>query len=318
MPKMPIPSPQAADGRVVVVGSLNLDYVTQVEALPLPGEIVPATRLCRFRGGKGANQAIAAARQGSAVSLVGAVGIDEAGIAYLRTLEAEGIDISFIRTAPGETGSAFITVDREGENTIVIAPGANGELRRTDVARASAIIEAADILLGQFEIPSAPLVEAAHLANQFGVPVVINPSPFHPTFPWEEIRTDFLIVNETEVVEWLGAFLSPSAIREIAGRLAEMRAGHIIVTRGSEPTWVVSRTGEHWEVPVLPVLPIDTVGAGDAFAGCFAARIARGESMLSAVRAANCAGALTTLGAGAQGPIPDRDQVDRHAECLAP
>lgn len=302
--------------RVVVVGSLNLDYFTRVEALPRPGETVAAERLNRFRGGKGANQAIAAARQGCEVTLVGAVGTDEGGGAYRRALEEEGIRTDHIRTAPGETGSAFITVDREGENMIVIAAGANAELRRGDIARAAAAIEDCDVLLMQFEVPTAAIIEAARLANQANVQMVINPSPFLPTFPWEEIRTDVIVVNETEAEELLGFPPSVQTQHEVYTRLHELRTGSLVVTRGGEETFAFLREREFLEVPVLSVLPVDTVGAGDAFAGCLAARLAQGFSLEEALRAANCAGALTTLGAGAQDPIPDRAQVDRHVQVL--
>lgn len=304
--------------RVAVVGSLNLDHFTRVETLPKPGETVAADRLTHFHGGKGANQAVAAARQGCAVVLFGAVGSDEAGAAYLRDLEEEGVSIFCIRTVPGPTGAAYITVDHQGENMIVVAAGANAELRRNDISREAARIEESDILVGQFEVPTAALVEAVHIANRAGVPVLINPSPFLPTFPWEEIRTDYLVVNETEAIELLGFFPAPSAAIEVRERLQDLRAVHLIVTRGGEETLVFTREGEVFAIPVLPVLPVDTVGAGDAFAGCLAARLAEGELLEDAIRAANCAGALTTLGSGAQGPMPDREQVERHIKFLDP
>jgi ribokinase len=303
--------------RVVVVGSLNLDYFTRVEFLPRPGETIAAERLNRFRGGKGANQAIAAARQGCDVTLIGAVGTDEGGGSYRRALEEEGIRTDHLRTAPGETGSAFITVDREGENMIVIAAGANAELRRGDVARAAPAIEDCDVLLMQFEVPTAAILEAARIANQAGVQIVINPSPFLPTFPWDEIRTDVIVVNETEAEELLGFAPSAQTQHEVYSRLHELRAGTLVVTRGGEETFAFLREREFLEVPVLSVLPVDTVGAGDAFAGCLAARLAQGFPLEEALPAANCAGALTTLGAGAQDPIPDRAQVDRHVQVLS-
>ncbi len=313
----PRSTPQAKR-RIAVVGSLNLDHFTRVERLPAPGETVSADRLDYFRGGKGANQAVAAARQGCQVVLFGAVGADEGGIAYLRVLEEEGISTACVRTVPVPTGAAFITVDRNGENMIVVAPGANAELRRADIVGEKARIAECDALLGQFEVPAAALVEAAQIANRHDIPVVINPSPFHPTFPWEEIRTDYLVVNETEAEELLGFAPFPAAREDVSERLQELRADHLVVTRGGEETLVFPRAGAPFAVPVLSVLPIDTVGAGDAFTGCFTARIAQGDSLEDALRAANCAGALATLGAGAQDPIPDRDQVERHLQFLSP
>jgi ribokinase len=147
---------------------------------------------------------------------------------------------------------------------------------------------------------------------------VINPSPFLPTFPWAEIRTDVIVANETEAEALLGFRPELSAVSEVRARLHELRADALVVTRGGDETLAFTREGEVFTVPVLSVLPVDTVGAGDAFTGCLAARLAQGETLETALRAANCAGALTTLGAGAQDPIPDRDQVERHVQFLDP
>ncbi|MEM6916612.1 MAG: PfkB family carbohydrate kinase, partial [Verrucomicrobiota bacterium] len=224
---------------------------------------------------------------------------------------------SCVSKASSRTGSAFITVDQSGENMIVISPGANAKLRPDDLKSGRSLLESCQALLGQFETPSEVLVEAASVANRENIPVVINPSPMQLDFPWHLIQTDYLIVNEGEAVEVLG-FLplseDPSTLRQ---RLHELRVEHLVVTRGASPTLVFSRTGESFEVETLPVLPVDTVGAGDAFAGCFTARIAAGEDLEDSIRAANCAGALTTLGPGAQDPIPDREKVDQHLDHLS-
>lgn len=302
--------------RVAVVGSLNIDYFTRVETLPAPGETVSSDEMNLFRGGKGANQAIAAFRQECDVWLLGAVGDDEAGKRYRKALEDEGIDISCLSKVKGSTGAAFIAVDRKGENMIVTAAGANKSLRREDMKKHATVIESSDALLMQFEVPAAVVVEAARLANRNDIPVIINASPFIPTFPWQEIRTDYLIVNEGEATELLEFDPVVEDVTTVRGRLHELRIERLIITRGEDATLVYQRTADPFEVATLPVLPIDTVGAGDAFAGCFAARIAAGEDLELALQAANCAGALTTLGAGAQNPIPDRVKVDRHLEHL--
>lgn len=313
---MPSSVSSSTSGRIAVVGSLNLDYFTRVESLPTPGETVAASKLTFYQGGKGANQAVAAARQGASVSLIGCVGADEGGSAYLRALEEEGISLDHVRVVPGATGSAFITVDREGENMIVIAPGANSELRRQDVQGARSVLETCDVLLCQFEVPTPALVEAIQIANRAGVTVVVNPSPLHPAFPWEDVRTEFLIANENEAASILEFEASATAFGAVAERLQELRADTLIVTRGGDSTLSFSREGGFHEIPVLSVLPVDTVGAGDAFAGCFSARISQGASLEAALRAANCAGALTTLGPGAQDPMPGRDLVDQHEAFL--
>lgn len=303
---------------VTIVGSLNIDHVTQVESLPLPGETIAAERFDHFRGGKGANQALAVARQGCKAVLFGAVGSDKDGTAYRRDLEIAGVDTSHLQTATGSTGAAFITVDRAGENTIVVAAGANLALSKRHITQGRKVIEAGSALLGQFGVPPEALVAAALIANKSGVPVVINPSPANPAFPWEQFQTDYAIVNESEAQEMLGfpaTMLEVPLVREM---MHQLRIAHLIVTRGADETLVFSRKEAPLAIPTLPVLPIDRVGAGDAFAGCFAARIAGGASLTEALCAGNCAGALTTLGIGAQAPIPDRDQVDTHLVYLTP
>ncbi len=298
--------------QAIIIGSLNIDYVTRVEHLPLPGETLAAERLDLRRGGKGANQALAVARQGCPAVLFGAVGADREGLAYRAELEAAGIDLTHLQTAEAPTGCAFITVDRAGENTIVFAPGANLTLSETHITRHRKVIEAGGVLLGQLEVPPEALVTAAGIANRAGVPVVINPSPFHPAFPWEQFQTDHAIVNETEAHELLGFPAVPPEAPLIRDMMHQLRIAHLIVTRGADDTLVFRREGAPLAIPTLPVLPVDTVGAGDAFAGCFAARLAAGATLTAALCAANCAGALATLGIGAQDSIPDREQVDTH------
>ncbi|MDF1655975.1 MAG: ribokinase [Verrucomicrobiales bacterium] len=302
---------------ISVVGSLNIDYFTKVQTLPTPGETVSSRRLELFRGGKGANQAISACRQGAKVYFFGCVGEDEDGVAYRKALTDEGIDVSHLNRVSTKTGAAFITVDDSGENMIVIAPGANDRLDIDDIKAGRDVIAGSRAVLGQFETPLEALVEAATIANKENIPVVINPSPIKPEFPWHLIQTDYLIVNEGEAVEVLGFAPLSEGEATLRQRLHELRVEYLIVTRGSDDTLLFSRTGMSETIETLPVLPVDTVGAGDSFAGCFTARIAAGEKMEDAIRAANCAGALTTLGAGAQDPIPDYEKVDQHLDHLS-
>lgn len=302
--------------RIAVIGSLNVDYFVRVENFPGPGETITAERVDQFYGGKGANQAIAAARQGCEVVIFGALGADASGTAYRKLLSSEGIDSTRVIKARESTGTAFITVDRNGENTIVVSPGANRSLKQDDISRHAGIIRSSYALIAQFEIPIPPLIEAARIANSEGIPVLINPSPHVPNFPWDEFRSDYIIVNEKESESLLGFSALEEDISCVRERLRELRAARLIITRGGNSTLVYQMETETLIVPSLPVVPVDTVGAGDAFAGCFAARIAFGESLTDALHAANCAGALTTLGAGAQGPIPDRAKVDLHIEYL--
>lgn len=302
---------------IAVLGSLNVDYVTKVGRLPVPGETVAASSLEIVHGGKGANQAIAAFRQGCTVRMIGSVGEDDMGRSYIEYLKEEGIETDGIRPLAGvSTGAAFISVDADGENTIVVSSGANGNTSPDQVRARDPFIAEADAFLAQFEVPLSAVVEGLRIANRGGALTVINPSPMRSTFPWATVEIDYLIVNETEADDILEDLpVELEAADEIREFLQGRRVNGLVVTRGSDSTLVIGKD-EAFEAPTLPVLPIDTVGAGDAFAGCFTARMAAGESLRDAVLAANCAGALTTLRAGAQQPIPDRDRVDQHREQL--
>jgi ribokinase len=310
---MPSSSP-----RVVVVGSLNVDYIASVSRLPAPGETVAASGLIKRFGGKGANQAIAAARQGTKVSLIGCVGNDEDGRAYCRRLRIEGIDSRGIRRTPkAPTGTALIAVDGKAENMIIVAAGANGQLTPSTIHALEGLIAGAGVMLLQFEIPISANLAAIQLANRAGVPVVLNPSPLQEAFPWGKSQVDTLIVNAGEAQAIFGLPPEDFSNRRLAwtNALAECKTSSLIITRGAQPTVCFSH-GDYCEIPTLKVKPIDTVGAGDAFAGAFAARRAEGLDLISATRLANCAGALTTLKAGAQEAIPGRMATRRAARAL--
>ena len=304
--------------RVAVVGSLNVDYVVFVDRLPQPGETLPASKLLRFFGGKGANQAIAAARQGAHVSLIGCVGSDEQGHAYRRRLEVEGIDTTGLATASDIlTGTALISVDRSGENTIVVAPGANGEMTPGALRAQARLIASADVVLLQFEIPLPALLAAVRLADKVGVPVVLNPSPMHAGFPWGRLPLHAVLVNAGEAHALFG--LHPGRLTSMlpAWRRAmlQKKIRSLIITRSAEPTLCLTAT-DFLEVPTLPVRPVDTVGAGDAFAGAFASRFAEGMDLPHCIRVANVAAALATLKKGAQEGMPNRAHTNRAAHRL--
>ncbi len=289
--------------RVCVVGSLNVDYFSTVRKFPRPGETVNATALDIRFGGKGANQAIAAARQGAEVSLIGCVGKDEMGATYLGRLREEGIDADAIKQVAAPTGSAFITLDGSGENTIVVGRGANGSLTAEDISDHADLIEASAVILLQFEVPLEAVKRAIEIARSSGVIIVVNPSPFSVDFPWGSSPIDYLIVNELEFQQLLGDFGS------IRDRMKQVQVSNLILTRGVKSTQVFGRT-QDFEVDTKTVTPVDTVGAGDTFAGTFAARLAQGEELHDAVHHANVAGALATLHVGAQESIPSKVKVD--------
>lgn len=304
--------------RVVVVGSLNVDYITSVERLPAPGETVAASKLIKRFGGKGANQAVAAVRQGARVTMIGCVGEDDDGRAYCQRLRAEGIDLSGIcRNAKTPTGTALIAVDSKAENTIIVAAGANGQLSTHSLAALHALILKANAVLLQFEVPMSTNLAVIRLANRAGVPVILNPSPLRESFPWGHSKFDTLIVNTGEAHAIFGLPPEDIGARRSAWTkaLAECGVACLIITRGAQPT-ICFRGGEFLTVPALKVKPVDSVGAGDAFAGAYVAYRAEGLDLVSAIRLANCAGALTTLKAGAQEAIPSRIQTQRAARAL--
>jgi len=298
---------RATNAVIAVVGSLNVDILADVQRLPRPGETVVANQVITRYGGKGANQALAAARQGARVTMIGCVGDDPEGRTYMDQLRREGITVSTMKTARAtSTGTAFIAVSSENaENQIIVHPGANGQLTAATVRNQRARIAVASALLVQFEVPLDAVLAAIEIANETRIPVVLNPSPVQPDFPWGTCRIDYLIVNqsEAEAVFGLSAEHLEKEPAAWTAALAEKKIQTLIVTRGSQPTLTFHHN--HYEaVAAYPVTPVDTVGAGDTFAGVFAAQHHSGKPFIEAVRWANVAGALATLKPGAQEGIP--------------
>lgn len=295
---------------VVVVGTLNVDHIWQVPVLPHPGQTIIAEAVERQFGGKGANQAVAVARQGFPVTLVGAVGNDADGQRYREHLGREGVGIEYVTTVAGTaTGAAHVYVDPRGENLIVVNRGANAQLDATAVARA---VRPGDVLLVQLECALSAAVEALQLAALQGARCILNASPVNRDFPWGRQAIEAVVVNEHECRE---IFAQEPARLERLGRedrgtlLTERKLRHLIVTRGAAPTLHVSAAGVE-RVPTYPVEPRDTVGAGDTFAGALAGALAAGVDWPTALWRANVAAALSTLGLGAQAAMPRRAEVD--------
>jgi ribokinase len=316
----------AGAGRVVVFGTLNVDLVWQVAALPRPGETVVARATERQFGGKGANQAVAAARQGAAVTLVGAVGDDAAGRDYRALLAREGIAADSVATVPGvATGTAHVYVDARGENLIVVDPGANA---RIAPAALRAVLPGAAVLLVQLEAGAAAGAEALRIAAACGVPALLNASPVPADFPWGDFPVEAAIVNEPECRAIFGQTpeeLAALAAPERRARLRAKRVAHLVATQGAAPTLHFSADAgggdgpaEVGRVPTLAVVPRDTVGAGDTFAGTLAARRAAGWAWPEALRHANAAAALATLALGAQAAMPTRAAVDAALSATGP
>jgi ribokinase len=305
--------PGRSGARVVVVGTSNVDLMCRVPSLPRPGETILAESVIREFGGKGANQAVAAARQDARVTIIGAVGDDDDGHRYLGHLEREGIDVSRMAVLQGvATGTAHVYVDARGENFIVVNPGANGRLDAALVRRAAeGALRRGDILVVQLECPLGGVLEALRIAATVGAHSLLNASPVHAGFPWGKTPIDTVIVNEHECRECFGH--PPERLRSLAPDarlrfLAERNVGNLVISQGSDPTLWISAEGAE-SVPTYRVVPRDTVGAGDTLAGVLAAQLAAGIAWREALRHANVAAALSTLAPGAQAAMPNREEV---------
>ncbi len=297
-------------GRVCVLGSLNMDLVVGTPRLPAPGETILGGPFHTHPGGKGANQAVAARRMGAEVTMVGRVGDDPHGQQLQRLLADEGIDTSHLRSLPGEaTGVALITVDSAaGENTIIVAGGANQRLTAADVEQARDRITEADVLLLQLEVPIEAVVAAARVARQAGTTVILNAAPAAP-LPAELWRSlDVLIVNESEAAHLVGAAVGEAEPEALARELQMQGSASVVLTLGAHGALCCSERKTS-TVPALDVTPVDTVGAGDALAGALAAGLAEGLPMQEALPFAAAAGSLATTKAGAIPSLPTRSTV---------
>jgi ribokinase len=284
---------------VVVAGSVNVDLVVGVERRPGAGETVLGSDLATHPGGKGANQAVAAARLGGRVAFLGRAGTDANGDLVRATLRRDGVDTTHLVTTPGPNGVALITVDPSGDNSIIVSPGANAKVTEEDVAAARPLFADAEVVSLQLEIPLAAVVAAARTADEEGARVVFNLSPAAEV-PDELIaRCDPLVVNEHEA-EFLGD-------TRPAGLLAR-GARSVVITRGADGAVVADADGVT-EVPSPRVDVVDTTGAGDAFTGALCLRLARGDDLATATRYAVRVGAAAVRKAGAQSSFPAPDDL---------
>lgn len=287
--------------RVAVVGSINMDLVVSAERLPQPGETILGTDFQRFGGGKGANQALAAARMGADVTLIGKVGTDEAGRALVGDLLRAGVTISHIGRADGPTGTAVITVDASGTNTIVVMAAANALLTPADVDAAQEVIAGSTAVLAQLEVPMDTVMAAAATARAAGVPMFLNPSPMQP-LPDELLDgLAFLVVNETELAALTDGTGDPA-------RVLAKGVQRIVLTLGERGARLIDAETTQ-EIAPYRVPSVDTTAAGDAFLGALAATHAE-RGLLAALDLASAAGALTTTKMGAQPSLPTLREVD--------
>jgi ribokinase len=295
---------------IVVVGGANTDYLVRGPRLPKPGDTVQGDDFQEAPGGKGANQAVAAARLGARVAFVGRVGIDARGDLLVDRLQAEGVDTRFVgRDRDAVTGVAVIQVDREGEKQILTAPGANTRISVGDVERAAVAIRSARVLLTQLEAPVDAVLAAARLARDGGARVVLDPAP-PVAIPDELVRlADVIRPNADEAQALTGiAIRGAASAQQAADRLRARGAGAAVVQAGDEGDLVVGPDGSTL-LRRIPVESIDATGAGDAFAAALAVALASGEPLATAARFANAAAALTTTKLGAQAALPRKAEV---------
>lgn len=304
------------DAALIVVGSANVDVTLRVERRPGPGETVHGADPVIGAGGKGANTAVAAARLGTVlVAMVGAVGADDDGALLRESLEAAGVDTANLRTVDRPTGGAYITVTPDGENAIVVVPGANAEVSAVDVRYACERIKYARVLFSVLEVPMPAVRAAAACAEEFGVRVVLNASPVAELDPETLGMLDPLVVNEHEA-RWLvggggvdgrvsadsGSAVdaaSSTDLEALAGALLELGPRSVVVTLGADGALVADRSGTV-HVPAPQVEAVDTTGAGDAFAGALSASLAAGEQLVDAARIAVRVAADAVTRPGAQ------------------
>ena len=291
---------------VVVIGSMNMDYVVNVNKLPKKEETISATSFTTSIGGKGANQAFAAKKLGAEVFMIGAVGNDEAGRRITERMKEENIDTTRIETVNVPTGNAMITVEESGSNTIVVYPGANDYVSKNLIGKNEDVIKEADFIILQLEIPIESVEYAVKLAKKYNKKVILNPAPAKkiPESLYEFI--DILTPNETE----LESLSKEKDIKNGAKLLLHRGVKEVVVTIGDKGCYYLSKEDE-FIIDSIEVNAIDTTAAGDSFNGALAVGLCEGKSMKETLRFANIVGALTTTKHGAESSLPNRMDVDR-------
>jgi ribokinase len=291
--------------KIVVVGSLSMDYTARVPKLPDPGESARAYEFLKNGGGKGANQAMAAAIFTSDIAMIGVVGLDPNGDALLEAMRVQGIDVRAISRTDVRTGTNLIYVSDSGKNMIVSHAGANAVLSVEHVEAQRALIKQAELLVVQLESPLDAIERAIDIAHQAKVPVLLNPSPPQPLDPATLAKVNYITPNEREVLKLTNSIEQSKG----ANTLRQWGVEHVIVTQGDRGS-ILKMEGKDARVESFKVSVIDTTAAGDAFSGALAAQLVLGQDVLSAMKIANATGALTTTRLGAHAALPTRDEVE--------
>jgi len=303
---------------VLVIGSANIDMIAHAQHLPMPGETLTGERFAMESGGKGANQAVAAARLGARAALIARIGTREHGDTLLAALAAEAVDdAGIVRDANSLPGIAVINVASEdGENAIVYVPGSNADLSAADVRAHAALIALADVVVAPLEVPLPAVQAGFELARASGGITMLNAAPALPV-PDELLQlTDWLVLNETEVMELAGPYAATS-IESAALALLQRGPGHVLVTLGAEGVLLCDPAGMQ-RLPARTVRAVDTVGAGDTFVGAFAVGLAEGLPPFEALRLGQAAAALAVSRSGVQRAMPQRAELSEFLAALAP
>ena len=306
----------ATPPRILAIGSLNMDVVVRVLRHPLPGETVLGNPYRTFAGGKGGNQAVAAAKAGGDTQFVGCVGSDGFGTQLLKELQDTGVQVAGVEQVDGPSGIALIVVDDRGQNSIVVSPGANLQVspERLQASKiVNAAISSADILMLQLEIPLATVEEAIARAYARAIPIILNPAPARALSPELLAKVTYLVVNESEA-----ALLTGQAADAVVDVPTAVNAAKELAAKGVQTTIVtLGEQGVVWfdgksagQLPALPVSVVDTTAAGDAFCGALAVKLGEGAELKDAIAFANAAGAVAVTRMGAQASLGDRQMIE--------
>jgi ribokinase len=296
-------------GSIVVVGSINVDLIVRCERLPRPGQTVLGETSLWMPGGKGANQAVAAARLGARVAIVGCVGSDAHGAAAIDALRDEGVDVRHVEVVSAPTGLAVVQTELSGENCITVVPGANELLTPLHVDAAEELIAHAAVVVTQLEVPLAVVAHAVALARRHRVPVLLNPAPARPLSDDLWRGATWLVPNESEAESLVGWLNGSDDVAALAQALAARGPAAVVVTLGARGV-VFTHQGRTEQLAVPSVHVVDTTGAGDAFVGALAVAMAEGREDTDSIEFAQCAAAISVGRSGAQAAMPQRAEVD--------
>jgi ribokinase len=303
--------------RIVVVGSINLDLVASSHRIPIAGETVAGVSFRTFPGGKGANQAVAAARLGASVTMLGKVGSDIFGGQLKESLRASNVNTDAIEVVPGSSGVALITTDAKGGNAITVVAGANGHVSPEDLEANTALIRSAGILLTQLEIPLETVECLAAIAIRERIPLVLDPAPARPLPPSLLKNVDWLTPNETETCVLMGTGpgeLPEESIMDAAAALLKGGSRNVILKLGDRGCYVVLQDGTRRRLPAYKVNAVDTTAAGDAFNGALAVALVNGREPIDSASWASVVAGISVTRHGAQPSMPTPLEVQRFLE----